>query len=69
MDGATQAKLKKLFADEPQQMDALDQDAKRMQGVSSALDRSSQKLDELEASLDKNRYGKGSTPSVNMDLY
>jgi hypothetical protein len=69
LDAPTQAKLKKLFADEPQQMDALDQDAKRMAGVSSALDRSSQKLDELEASLDKNRYGKGSTPSVNMDLY
>jgi hypothetical protein len=66
VDETTRATLKKLYTDEPQQLTT---EAGELKALSNRLDESSKKLDDLQASLDANRYGKGSTPAVNMNMF
>ena len=71
VDADTRAKLHEAFKDEPEQLGVPGEGLKkdRLDALSASLDRSSKKLDDVEGSLERNRYGKGSTPAVNMDLY
>ena len=72
VDPALKAKLKAEFDDEAVMLGADEGNsltAKRAQDVSGSLDRSTQAMDALEASMKANHYGKGSTPALNIDFY
>jgi hypothetical protein len=71
LDPALKDGLRRQFADESKQLGQLDKAAleKQSEDLQAALDAASAKLDQLEASVRTNNYGKGSDPGVTLNLY
>jgi|GEM_PF-4877757 hypothetical protein len=71
VDPALKESLKAQFADESGQLGKLDKVslAEASAQLQASLDRASAKLDQLEASIKSNSYGKGSNPGVSLNMY
>jgi hypothetical protein len=66
-----QDKLKKIFPDEPELLqDKGDASAPaQAAAISTQFDAMSKRMDEIEALFDKNRYGKGSFPAADINIW